>query len=124
VDPPIDYDALMKANLTRVFGEHNVERRMAAIRELYAADAVLNEPHGSAQGHDAICEAVSILLAGLPPKFAFTALGSAIGHHGIGRLRWSSGEPGRPAAVTGMDIAHFQNGRIHSLAVFLEPAGS
>jgi predicted SnoaL-like aldol condensation-catalyzing enzyme len=123
-DAPIDYDALMKANLTRVFGEHNVERRMVAIRELYAADAVLNEPHGSAQGHDAICKAVTVLLAGLPPKFAFTALGPAIGHHGIGRLRWSSGQPDRPAAVTGMDIAHIQNGRIHSLFVFLEPAGA
>lgn len=123
-DSPIDYDALMKANLTRVFGEHNVERRMVAIRELYAVDAVLNEPHASAQGHDAINNAVTALLAGLPPKFAFAALGPAIGHHGIGRLRWGSGQPGQPPAVTGMDIAHFHGGRIHSLFVFLEPAGA
>lgn len=118
---PIDYDTLMQANLTRVFGEHDAERRMVAIRELYADDAVLNEPHGSAQGHGAICEAVTALLASLPPQFVFSAQGPAIGHHGVGRLRWSAGRPGQPAAATGMDIGHFRNGRIHSLFVFIEP---
>lgn len=118
---PIDYDRLMRANLTRVFDERNAERRMVAIRELYAADAVLNEPQASAAGHDAICEAVTALLASLPPEFVFSASGPALGHHGIGRLRWSAGRPGQPAAATGMDIAHFQNGRIHSLFVFLDP---
>jgi predicted SnoaL-like aldol condensation-catalyzing enzyme len=122
-DSPIDYDALMRANLTRVFGEHDAERRLVAIRELYAADAVLNEPHASAKGHDAISEAVTALLASLPPRSAFTAMGPAIGHHGVGRLRWSSGRPGLPVVVTGMDIAHFRGGRIHSLFVLLEPPG-
>jgi predicted SnoaL-like aldol condensation-catalyzing enzyme len=120
-DPRIDYDAMMQANLTRVFGEPDVERRLAAIRELYADDAVLNEPHASVRGHLAICDAVTALLAGLPPEFAFTASGPAIGHHGIGRLRWRSGRRDHPAAVTGMDVAHFRNGRIHSLTVFLDP---
>jgi predicted SnoaL-like aldol condensation-catalyzing enzyme len=120
----IDYDASMQANLTRVFGEHDAERRMAAIRELYAADAVLNEPHRSAKGHAAICDAVTELLAGLPPGFVFTPLGRAVGHHGVGRLRWSSGQPGQPAAVTGIDVAHFEGGRIRSLFVFLDPPGA
>lgn len=121
---PVDYDLLMRANLSRVFGERDAERRMVAIRELYAADAVLNEPHASAAGHRAISEAVTALLAALPQDFVFTAQGPAVGHHGIGRLRWGAGRPGQPAAATGMDIAHFQNGRIHSLFVFLDPADS
>lgn len=120
----IGYDALMQANLTRVFGERDADRRMVAIRELYNADAVLYEPHGAAKGHVAICEAVTALLARLPPKFVFTALGPAIGHHGIGRLQWSSGEPGHVAAATGMDVAHFQAGGIHSLFVFINPPGT
>jgi hypothetical protein len=120
--PPIDYDALMRANLTRVFGEQDAARRMLAIRELYAADAVLNEPQSSAKGHEAIGEAVTALLAALPAGFVFAPLGPAVGHHGIGRLRWSAGRPGQPTAATGMDIAHFQNGRIHSLFVFLDPS--
>lgn len=117
----IDYERLMQANLSRVFGERDAEQRIAAIGELYAENAVLNEPETSVTGHAAISEAVTRLLASLPPDFAFTALGPALGHHGIGRLRWQAGPPNGPAAVTGMDIAHFQDGRIHSLYVFLEP---
>jgi hypothetical protein len=117
----IDYERLMQANLARVFSERDAKRRIAAIRELYTEDAALNEPEASVTGHAAISEAVTALLASLPPDFAFTAIGPAIGHHGIGRLRWQAGPPNGPVAVTGMDIAHFQDGRIHSLYVFLEP---
>jgi hypothetical protein len=66
---------------------------------------------------------VTELLSHLPPNFVFSAAGQAIGHHNIGRLKWSSGPPDGPAAVTGMDVAHFENGRIHSLYVFLETRG-
>lgn len=119
-----DFDMLMQANLTRVFGERDADRRLEAIRELYAEDAVLNEPHASARGHGAICDAVTALLSSMPPSFVFTAKGPAIGHHGIGRLQWRSGPAGGPAVVTGMDIAHFEGGRIHSLTVFLDPPGA
>ena len=120
----IDYNRLMQANLTRVFNEHDAGRRIVAIRELYAEDAVLYEPDASAKGHAAISEAVTALLGHLPPNFVFSAAGPAIGHHNIGRLRWRSGPPDGPVAVTGMDVAHFEHGRIHSIYVFLEPAGA
>jgi ketosteroid isomerase-like protein len=84
----IDYDSLMQANLARVFNERDVARRMNAIAELYANDATLFEPHTSATGHDAISQVVDTLLASLPPDFVFTAIGAAVGHHGVGRLRW------------------------------------
>lgn len=116
----IDYDALMQANLKRVFGERDAGRRLQAIGELYAEDAVLNEPNASAKGHAAISNAVTALLAGLPTDFTFAAIRPATGHHGIGRLQWRSGPPGGPVAVTGMDIAHFEGSRIHSLTVFLD----
>ena len=116
----VDYDGLMQANLARVFGEHNADKRLKAIRELYAEDAVLNEPHDSAKGHAAINEAVTALLASLPSGFVFSSIGPAIGHHNIGRLKWRSGPPNGPAVVTGMDIAHFEGNMIHSLFVFLE----
>lgn len=120
-DATIDYDGLMQANLARVFGERDAGRRLEAIRKLYAEDAVLNEPHATAGGHIAICDAVAALLAGLPPDVVFTAIGPAIGHHGIGRLFWRSGPAEGPAVVTGIDIAHLKDGRIHSLTVFLDP---
>jgi hypothetical protein len=118
----IDYDRLMRANLASVFNERDAGTRIRAIGELYAEGAVLYEPPDTAaEGHAAISEAVTRLLASLPPDFAFTATGPALGHHGIGRLRWQAGPPNGPVAVNGMDVAHFQDGRIHSLYVFIEP---
>ena len=117
----IDYDGLMQANLKRVFGEDNPTKRLKAIRELYAEDAVLNEPHDSVKGHAEINDAVTSLLRSLPPGFVYRSLGPAIGHHNIGRLKWRSGRPDGPPVVTGMDVAHFAGNRIHSLYVFLEP---
>jgi hypothetical protein len=68
---PIDHDGVMQANLTRVFGQPDAGKRLKAIRELYAKDAVLNEPHASVKGHAAINEAATALLAGPPPGFVF-----------------------------------------------------
>jgi predicted SnoaL-like aldol condensation-catalyzing enzyme len=120
----IDYDSLMRANLMQVFGERDAHTRMSAIRRLYAADAVLNEPHASAKGHAEINDAVTALLATLPLDFSFRVLGAVQGHHGIGVLKWGSGPRDGAFAVTGMDVAHFQDGVIHSLFVFLTPPGA
>jgi hypothetical protein len=120
----IDYDGLMQANAARVFSERDPTRRLDAIRELYAADAVLTEPEGVSVGHAAISTAVTVLLSKLPPTFAFTSNGAAIGHHGVGRLLWKAGPPNGPPAATGMDIAHFKEGRIQALYVFLDPAAA
>lgn len=121
-DDDIDFDQLMQANLSRVFGERDAWRRAAAIAELYGADAILYEPGHLAAGHAAISGAVEALLNSLPPEFAFSAEGPAVGHHGVGRLRWRAGPPGGPAVVTGTDVARFVDGRIQSLHVFLDPA--
>ncbi len=119
----VDYDRLMQANLASVFNERDAGKRIRAIGELYAEGAVLYEPPDTAaKGHAAISEAVTRLLATLPPDFAFAAAGPALGHHGIGRLRWQAGPPNGPVAVNGMDVAHFQDGRIRSLHVYIEPA--
>jgi hypothetical protein len=117
----IDYDSLMQANLIGVFGERDAVRRLETIRALCTEDAVLNEPHATARGHSAICDAVSALLASLPSDFAFTALAPACGHHGVGRLQWRSGPAGGSAAVTGMGIAQFEGSRIRVLTVLLDP---
>lgn len=113
-------NAIMHANLDRVFNERVASRRIAAIRELYHEQAVFHELGHSARGHEAISQAVTDLLAHLPSNFAFTAVRPALSHHGVGRLQWSSGPPGGPAAVTGTDVASFDAGRIRSLHVFLD----
>ena len=119
-----DYDGLMQANLVRVFGERDASRRTKAIAEFYADDAVLYEPGAAARGRAAINRAVETLLSNLSPNFVFTAIGPAVGHHGVGRLRWQSGPPHGPVAVTGTDVARIEGGRIHTLHVFLDPPGA
>ena len=115
---------LLHANLERVFGERDSARRLTAIQALYAEDATLFEPHAVATGHAAINHAVEALLSSLPPTFAFAAIGPAVAHHGVGRLRWASGPAGGPAVATGTDVARFAEGRIQTLHVFLDPASA
>lgn len=118
----IDYDSLMQANLTRVFGERDASRRIKAVAELYADDATLYEPpDAAATGHAAISQAVEALLANLPPNFVFTAIGPAVGHHGMGRLRWRSGPLDGPAAVTGTDVARIEGGQSKPFTSFSIP---
>jgi hypothetical protein len=57
----VDFNGLLQANLKRVFGERDATKRHAAIRELYAPDAVLYEPDDIATGHAAIAHAVDAL---------------------------------------------------------------
>src|SRR6478752_9733788 len=107
-----DFNGILQANLKRVFSERDAVKRRAAIRELYASDAVLYEPDDIATGHDAIAHAVDALLTRLPPNFVFTSIGPAVGHHGLARLRWRGGPPQGPVAVTGMDVVHVDGGLI------------
>ncbi len=119
-----NFDRQMQLNLRQVFGERDVERRIVTIRELYAENATLYEPQASATGYAAISEAVEALLSSLPPHFVFTAIGPAVGHHGVGRLRWQSGPASGPVAVTGTDVARFEEGLIQTLHVFIDPPGA
>ena len=47
----LDYNQLMLNHLSRVFGEHDSARRLAAIGEIYTEDATLYEPDAIATGH-------------------------------------------------------------------------
>jgi SnoaL-like domain len=117
----VNFDALMRANLVRVFGERDGRRRRVVLEELYTADANLYEPDNEFTGRDAICEAVDALIARLPPEFGFTPVGIAVGHHGLGRLTWRAAPPGGTAVVTGTDVVQVEAGRIKSLHVLLGP---
>lgn len=115
-----DYDELMRRNLAHVFSERDAARRLRVIHELYAENAILCEPDAAVTGHAAISEAVTTLLASLPPSFTFEAIGTAAGHHGLGKLHWQAGFPNGPVAVTGMDVVQIQDGLIKTIHVFLD----
>jgi hypothetical protein len=116
-----DIDALMQANIVRVFNERDPDRRRIALSELYSEGATLYDPETVATGWSAISQAVEDLLHRLPPDFVFTAVGHSVGHNGAARLFWRAGPSGGPVAVTGTDVAHIENGRIKLLYVFVDP---
>ena len=120
-DSGTELDALMQANIVRVFNERNPERRRLALNELYTENATLCDPETAATGREAISEAIDSLHRMLPPDFVFTAAGPAVGHHGAGRLFWRAGAPDGPVAITGLDVAHIEGNRIKLLYVFVDP---
>jgi hypothetical protein len=121
-DTATDYDNLLRANAKRVFSETSVERRLTALKELWAEDAVLVENEHVATGREAVSDSVGTLLKMLPPGTTFEAEGPAVGHHGLGRLRWRAVDSsGKPLGVTGTDIAFVADGRIAKLYVILDP---
>ena len=116
-----EFDALMQANIVRVFNERDSVRRRIALSELYSEDAILYDPETVATGWGEISQAVEDLLLRLPPDFVFTTAGHAVGHNGAARLFWRAGPSDGPVAVTGTDVAHIENGRIKLLHVFVDP---
>ena len=110
---------LMERNLLEVFGERDSARRKIAIGAIYTENCTFFETNEEIVGPDALNAKVESLLKGAP-GFVFRAAGPAEVNHDVGRLRWHFGPSGAPPAVTGMDIALFQKGRIRWLYTFLE----
>lgn len=116
-----DYDRLLRENLARVFSERDPAKRMAAMDELYVAEPVMYEPGGFVTGRTGISQVAGALLEQFGPSFRFIPIGTAVGHHGLGVLRWRGGPDGNTSAVTGSDAAEFVDGRIARLWVLLDP---
>jgi len=57
-----EFDALMQANIVRVFNERDPDRRRIALSELYSEGAILYDPETVATGWGAISQAVEDLL--------------------------------------------------------------
>ena len=102
-----DYDALLQANLQRVFNERDPVRRDAAIVDLYTADPAMYEPDAIVKGRQAISDIAGKLLDNFGPDFAFVAEGKGLGHHGMATLRWHAGNH---------DARHLQHRRCCRLA--------
>ena len=116
-----DYDRLLRANLERVFNERDAERRAAALADLFVEEPVMYEPDNVVQGRDAISAVAGALLDRFGPTFRFSPAGAAVGHHGLGSLRWQAGSEDGPVKVTGSDVAEVVHGRIARLWVLLNP---
>jgi hypothetical protein len=121
-EAPIDYDTILRANAARIFSEVDPEKRLEALSDLWVDDGLLIEPDKVLSGREAISRSVGALLRMLPPGTTFSPLGPAVGHHGMGRLRWQAiSSDGSPGPVSGTDIAFIEGSRISRLYVILDP---
>jgi hypothetical protein len=111
---------LMEENLQLVWSERDEIRRMKAIKNIYTEAGVLYHVGHKTEGVDAISNSVADVLNNMPANFVFTKLKPVIINNNIGRLVWGIGPEGQAPVATGMDIAHFENGKIKSLYVFLD----
>jgi hypothetical protein len=116
-----DYDNLLRANLERVFNERDPARRAAAIEDLFVSDPVMFEPAAGVIGAPAISEVAGRLLEQFGPDFAFRPEADAVGHHGLGVLRWRAGPSGGQTLVSGTDAAEIVDGKIVRLWVLIDP---
>lgn len=111
---------IMEENLSQVWSERNAGTRLKAIERIYATDSALYHVGDKTTGLDAINNSVTNTLKNMPEDFVFTVLKPVIINNSIGRLIWGVGPKGQAPVATGMDIAHFESGKIKSLYVFLE----
>lgn len=111
---------MMENNLNQVWNERDPGSRLKAIEKIYTSEANLYHVGDQVTGLDAINNSVTATLKQLPPDFVFTKLKPVIINNSIGRLIWGAGPVGQSPVATGMDIAHFENGKIKSLYVFLD----
>src|SRR5258707_12177451 len=114
---------LLLRNLSEVFGERDSERRMAAIKNLYSEDAVFFEAEQRFEGRQTISDAIAALQASFPAEFEFSPVAPPARNHDVGRLSWRLGPAACPPVLNGMDVAQFQDGRIHSPYVFPHDQG-
>ena len=111
---------LLEENLKQVWSERDEVRRMKAIENVYTNASILYHVGHKTEGLDAINKSVTGVLSSMPPNFVFTKLKPISINNSIGRLIWGVGPEGQAPVSTGMDIAHFENGKIKSLYVFLD----
>jgi len=115
-----DYNTLLRANLERVFSERDGVRRRAAVSELFVSEPTMYEPTGIVTGQAAISDVAGALLEQFGPDFSFVADGIAVGHHGLGYLKWRAGPANGPVIVRGVDVVQVIDGKIVRLWVLLD----
>jgi hypothetical protein len=111
---------LLHHNLQEVFGEGDVARRRAAIRNSSTEDCVLYVPPGVFVGHDALDKFAGELCA-THPHFVYTPHGEPQALHNGGILAWGSGPKDAAPEYTGLDVVIVRDGKIAALYVFLNP---
>ena len=112
---------LLEDSLLVIWNDRSAERRLQAMKEVYASDMIFYETNeGQAiTGYEAINDLISVLQSKWPPEFKFGLTSLAKVNHQVQHISWRLGIPGQEPAATGMDVAIIEDHRIKSLHLFL-----
>jgi hypothetical protein len=113
---------LLEDSLLVIWNDRDAAKRLAAMKEVYAADMVFYESNeGPAiTGYQPINDLIAKLQAQWPPEFRFELNRPSQVNHQVQHISWTLGIPGQPPVATGMDIAIIEDGKIKSLHLFLD----
>jgi SnoaL-like domain len=87
---------LLPENLYRVFNETDLDKRKAAIADLWNEDGIFIDPLGVHQGHEKLNAAVTALQHQFPGS-VFRVISPIQENFGVGRDSWEYGPPGGAA---------------------------
>ena len=110
---------LLPENMHRVFDETDLEKRRAAIADLWDEDGIFIDPAGVHQGPEAISAAATAVQQ-LFPGSALTITSPVQENFGVGRVSWEHGGPGGAGIVRGTDVGRMQDGKLVALYVFVD----
>lgn len=109
----------LKMSLLDIWNERDNSRRLMAIERIYAPNSSFFEQEEEIKGHNGLNDFINKLHSQFPDNFKFNVIAAHVNHN-VGRLSWQFGPEGQAPAVTGMDIALFENGYINALYVFID----
>jgi hypothetical protein len=116
-----DYDHFLREDLERVCSERGPTKRNAALDERFTAERVMYGPSGIVTGGVAISQVAGSLPEQFGPDRRFLRDCAAVGHHGLGVLRWRGGSAGGTVTVAGSAPAETEE-HIGRLWVLLDPS--
>ncbi|GGG99121.1 VOC family protein [Pedobacter zeae] len=102
-----------------IWNENDLKKREALMEKVYAEAIEMVDSHFIANGHKEINDFVEDLHKKTPGS-KFSHIKAIDVNHNIARLFWQNGIPGKPDAVTGMDLFVFENGKAVKLYVFVD----
>jgi len=113
--------ALLSANLFRVFDERDASKRATVVDDTYAEDIIWYEPDAVIQGRAALNARASEMQT-QSPGFKFRADGIMSVSQNMGVLRWYYGPEDQPDMVRGSDVIIVEGGKVKALWTSIDNA--
>jgi len=116
---------LLENSLLVIWNERNADRRLEAMKQIYAPDVHFYEFNtGEAiVGHTAINELIAKLQKEWPSESRFELNKPSQVNHQVQIASWDLGAQGMQPVATGMDVAVIENDLIKSFYLFLDTPG-